>query len=99
MKSVGDRIKERRKALGLSAEQLGELTGKDRATIYRYENGGIENMPITILEPLAKALRTTPDFLMGWTDDPTEDKALINAYRAADPSVQKVVRIMLKLEK
>lgn len=66
----GERIKQLRKALGLSAEELGTLIGKTRATIYRYENGEIEDMPITILEPLAKALNTTPAFLMGW-DEPT----------------------------
>lgn len=66
----GERIKQLRKALGLSAEELGILIGKTRATIYRYENGEIEDMPITILEPLAKALNTTPAFLMGW-DEPT----------------------------
>lgn len=66
----GERIKQLRKALGLTAEELGTLIGKTRATIYRYENGEIEDMPITILEPLAKALNTTPAFLMGW-DEPT----------------------------
>ena len=35
----GERIKQLRKALGLSAEELGTLIGKTRATIYRYENG------------------------------------------------------------
>ena len=66
----GEKIKQIRKSLGFSAEELGALIGKSRATIYRYENGEIEDMPITILEPLAKALNTTPAFLMGW-DEPT----------------------------
>lgn len=64
--NTGDRIKQRRLELGLSADDLANKIGKSRATIYRYENGDIENMPTPILEPLAKALNTTPADLMGW---------------------------------
>ena len=65
--NTGDRIKQRRIALGLTVDELAEEIGKSRATIYRYENGDIENMPTPVLEPLAKALGTTPADLMGWT--------------------------------
>ena len=64
--NIGDRIKKRRLELGMTADELGELINKSRATIYRYENGDVENMPTPILEPLAKALQTTPAELMGW---------------------------------
>ena len=67
--NTGDRIKQRRLELGLSADELALRIGKSRATIYRYENGDIENMPTPILEPLAKALYTTPAQLMGWKMD------------------------------
>jgi transcriptional regulator with XRE-family HTH domain len=50
----------------MSAEELGKKLGKDRATIYRYEKGDIENLPLDILTPLAEALETTPQYLMGW---------------------------------
>lgn len=63
---IGHRIKERRKALKMSADELGKRLGKNRATVYRYENGDIENLPIDILEPIATALGTTPQYLMGW---------------------------------
>ena len=63
---IGQRIKQRRKELKMSADDLGKRLGKDRSTIYRYENGDIENLPIDILEPIAAALGTTPQYLMGW---------------------------------
>ena len=66
--NIGKRIKQRRKELGMSADKLGEILGKDRSTIYRYEKGDIENLPLDILEPIAKALNTTPQYLMGWED-------------------------------
>lgn len=62
---IGERIKQRRLELGYTAEAIAKLLNKNRATIYRYENGDIENMPIDVLEPLAKALNTTPAYLMG----------------------------------
>ena len=61
-------MKARRKELCMSADQLGALLGKNRATIYRYEKGEIEKMPLDILEPIAEALRTTPEYLMGWDE-------------------------------
>jgi transcriptional regulator with XRE-family HTH domain len=64
--NIGTRIKQRRKELKMSADDLGKRLGKDRSTIYRYEKGDIENLPLDILEPIAKALLTTPQFLMGW---------------------------------
>lgn len=64
--NIGERIKQRRKELKMSADALGEKLGKDRSTIYRYEKGDIENLPLDILEPIAAALHTTPQYLMGW---------------------------------
>ena len=65
---IGERIKQRRLELGYTADALATWLNKNRATIYRYENGDIENMPIDVLEPLAKALNTTPAYLMGWQE-------------------------------
>ena len=67
--TTGERMKERRKTLGLSAEYVAEKLGVSPATIYRYEKGDIEKMPGNILEPISRILGTTPAFLMGW-DEP-----------------------------
>lgn len=77
--NIGERIKNRRKSLGLSADDLAQRIDKNRTTIYRYESGYIENLPTTILEPLAKALYTTPEYLMGWVDDPNDYEEIANA--------------------
>jgi len=65
---IGQRISARRKELKMSADELAKRLGKDRSTIYRYEKGDIENLPLDILEPIAKALETTPQYLMGWEE-------------------------------
>ncbi len=70
--NTGERIKERRKELKLSAEALGKLIGKDRATIYRYEKNEIENIPYTLIVELASVLHVHPAYLMCWDDGPTD---------------------------
>ena len=71
MMTVGQRIKLRRKDLGISADELGKRIGKNRATVFRYENGDIEKLPIDVLKPIAEALSTTPQALMGWEENTT----------------------------
>ena len=68
--TTGDRIKRLRKDLGLSADELGEMIGKDRSTIYRYERGDIENATVDVIPRLAKALQTTPQYIVGWDNKP-----------------------------
>ena len=63
--TTGGKIRTRRKQLGMSVDELAKKVGKNRATIYRYENDEIE-MPASMLQPLADALNTSPDELMDW---------------------------------
>lgn len=63
---IGKRIRQLRIEKGVNIDELAEKLGKNRATVYRYEKGDIENLPLDILEPLAKALDTTPAYIMGW---------------------------------
>ena len=67
--TVGERIKARRKELGMNAESLAEKLGCAPSTIYRYESGSIEKVDSEKLIPIAEALATSPAALMGWTDD------------------------------
>lgn len=68
--NIGERIKRRRENLDMSVDVLAKKVGKSRATIYRYENGFIEKLPTDVLIPFAEALQTTPEYLMGWTNNP-----------------------------
>ena len=64
--TVGERMKLRRKELGMNAEAVAKILNVSPATIYRYESGDIEKMGVDKLAPLAKAINTTPEYLMGW---------------------------------
>lgn len=64
--TTGERIKLCRKELGMSAEQLAEKVQLSPATIYRYEKGDIEKVPSDIINKIARALNSSPAYLMGW---------------------------------
>lgn len=68
--TTGERMKQRRKEIGFSAEKVAERLGVSPATIYRYEKGDIEKVPVDSLAELAKILQTTPAYLMGWEEQP-----------------------------
>lgn len=107
--TIGERIKRRRLQLGMSVDELADELGKNRATVYRYEKDEIRDMPTTVLEPLAKALRTTPADLMGWEDPPAkpaaaidlsaEEKAIIIAYRAASTDIKNATCAVLGVKR
>lgn len=81
--TVGERIKQRRKELGLTVDEVAERLGKNRATVYRYESNEIENLPTPILEPLARVLETTPEYLIGWKNEQKENSSSIKQDRKA----------------
>lgn len=67
----GERIRFRREELGISQTALSELIGESKQTVYKYENGIISNIPSDKIEALADALKVSPSWIMGWTDDET----------------------------
>lgn len=71
--TTGARMKAQRKLLGIPIENIATALGVSVATVYRYENGEIEKVPGSILEPLAKVLQTTPAYLMGWEESSLSD--------------------------
>lgn len=67
--TTGQRMKAKRKEIGLSAEIVAKRSGVSPVTIYRYENGDIDQVPEEKLAPIAAALQTTPAYLTGWDEN------------------------------
>lgn len=71
----------------------------------RWENGDIENMRADKIAKLAKALNTTPVYLMGWTDEKeimdlgnnakddltSKEQELLEAFRRLLPEMQNFI--------
>lgn len=77
---IGDRIKDLRTTHGMTQEELGKLIGVGKSTINKYELGKIA-IPSAKIESLAKVLKVSPGYLMGWEEDKdyTSSKALLKA--------------------
>lgn len=72
MKSVGDRIREKRESLGMSQEELAKKLGyKSRSSINKIETDA-RNLTQSKIKSIADALLTTPSYIMGW-DEPKEE--------------------------
>lgn len=74
--SIAERIKNRRLELGLSLQDVTERMDISKSTLQRYETGKIRNLPLHQLAPLAKALDTTPDWLLGWNTSHNQPSTL-----------------------
>jgi transcriptional regulator with XRE-family HTH domain len=86
--SLGERIKDLRKAKGLSQTELGVLAGVHYSHIGRYENGQAKPSAGT-LGKLADALDTTTDYLLeGATDklagDRLSDRELLKQFQVIE---------------
>ena len=65
---IGDRIKKKREELGMSQEELAKKVGyKSRSSVNKIEIDG-RGLPQNKIVLFAKALETTPDYLVGWEE-------------------------------
>ena len=103
MAELKDLIKVRRTELGLTLEDVAKLAGVTKATVQRWESGNIKDMRRDKIAMLAKALQTTPAYLMGWGDPnqtdeqaAAKDAAIIDAYHKASPEIQLAIQRILK---
>lgn len=72
MSTIGRKIAERRKALGLTQGELADKMGyKSKSTINKIELG-INDIPQSKIVIFADALHTTPAYLMGWEESETQ---------------------------
>lgn len=67
--TIGQKIKQRREALGLTQDELAKKVGyASRSSINKIELS--RDLPLSKVSKMATALETSPSFLMGWTDNP-----------------------------
>jgi transcriptional regulator with XRE-family HTH domain len=79
IRMIGDRIRERRIELNMTQEELAKKLGyKSRASINKIELGQTDITQSRIVE-FARALDTTPAYLMGW-EKPVPAASPIDTY-------------------
>ena len=68
-KFVGERVRQRRKALGMTQEQLEAASGVPQGSISRIESGTAEDVYASTVIGFAKALKVSTDWLLGLTSE------------------------------
>lgn len=68
--TIGERIKQRRKELNLTQQELADRLGyKDRSAVCQVERDKNNSITTDRVIAFADALYCTPAYLMGWKDD------------------------------
>lgn len=105
----GNRLYQRRKELGLTLEEVGNVVGVSKSTVRKWETGYIENMKRDKIALLAKALQTTPLFIMGIENQPVQtleqtpkftkiELELLLKYNSIDDKGKHTVNTVLDME-
>lgn len=100
--TTGEKIKQLRKSLGMTQEELGEKIGVKKAAINKYETGLVVNLKRSTIYSLAKALGVSATTLL---DDEeltlsSEEARLVTLYRGADDRAQRdAVRLLEENQK
>ena len=100
------KIKELRLAKGMTLEQVADIVGVGKSTVRKWETGMIANMKRDKIALLAKALSTTPAYLMGWEEDDytpevvsltDEESFIIELFRRVPENKQQMVIQMIQV--
>lgn len=99
-----NRLRQRREELGLSYQDLAQLTGMSKSTLQRYETGDIRNLPVSKIPILASALHMSIPELTGWNDasasqpiDLTDiERSRIQKMRTAPPAILEAIDKLLE---
>ena len=87
MSKVGDFIRERRLAKGLSKRQLAEKAGISHSEVHRIENGERQNPSVPMLIALANALGI-----------PQDDILVLSGYKTDDDNIPMIERVFPDLK-
>lgn len=91
-RQVGQRIRARRQELHLSLPELGRRLGVNKSTVQRYEADGVNPGRSMVIQALAQALQTSPQWLTGQAEAPAPPSA------GPDPARQALDRCLAAIE-
>ena len=69
--TVGDRIRQVRQEQDVTQQELADYIGISKQAVYKYENNIVTNIPTDKVDAIAKRLKVSPAYLMGWEEQPT----------------------------
>lgn len=101
------KIRQLRMEQDMTLEQVAVIVGVGKSTVRKWETGMIANMKRDKIALLAKALSTTPAYLMGWDEDNAtpiveqqitkEEQMLLDLFRKVPENKQEMVIQMIQV--
>ena len=103
---ISSKIRQLRLEKGMTLEDVAKVVGVGKSTVRKWETGMIANMGRDKIPLLAKALSTTPAYLMGWNEPDVKkqeliltegEKMLLDLFRLVPDDKQEMVLQMIKI--
>ena len=94
---IGARIESRRRALGLTLDDIAQEIGVAKSTVYRYEKGTIDKIKMPVIEAIARVLKVNPSWICCKTDDMDEKPPALTEKDERDIA-KDLERIMAQLD-
>ena len=89
-----DIIRNRRSELKLTLEDIANRVGVSRATVLRWETGEIKNLGKNRIASLAAVLQVSPEYLLGWNEDPATKMGEDLSTAVADLSPEETASLL-----
>ena len=104
---MAKKIRDLRRERNLTLEQVAKVVGVGKSTVRKWETGMIANMKRDKISALAKALGTTPAYLMGWKEEQKNipqdkvelsegERMLLDLFNRVPEDQQKLVLQMIR---
>lgn len=104
MRTLSKRLHDSRRELDITITALAPRVGISHSYLSKIENDQTRNVPLELIEQLARELGVRPEYLVGWSEDPLGEDRPANVaegrvvYEAASPGelrrIQNVMEIM-----
>lgn len=88
--TVGDRIRQVRQEQDVTQQELADYIGVSKQAVYKYENNIVTNIPTDKVDAIAKRLKVSPAYLMGWEEQPEPKKPTIPPGFEPMPKMKKI---------
>lgn len=88
--TVGDRIRQVRQEQDVTQQELADYIGVSKQAVYKYENNIVTNIPTDKVDAIAKRLKVSPAYLMGWEEQAEPKEPTIPPGFEPMPKMKKV---------
>ena len=92
--NIGDKILKAREIAELSQQRVADLIPMNQSSYSKIERG-IQEPSMIQLKRICEILKLDPRYLLNL--ERINDEQLCNAYRRAEPDIQKAIKLILKI--